>query len=404
MTEDLDTLDPSLPERFQADAHGTVFARLRRACPVHLCKDSAYGPYWSVTRLEDIVAVEADPAAWSSKGNVIIGDVPPDFAAPAFATSDPPEHGRERRAAAPAAAPDRMAALAPTLRSRIEELLDALPLERPVDWATRVAAPLTAETVALLFDWPREQRDLLPYWCEVMTTTPTAGALVETSTERDAILSEYRARLLEEWLARAARPEGRDIIACLARNPDTAAMIDAPERLIGTVSMIAGANEAARGALSGGVLAFHRFPDQWRALRNNPSLVARAASEIVRWQSPVLHMRRTATRDMSLGSATIRAGEKVVLWYCSGNRDEAFFPDGDVFRLERPNLNRHVGYGFGIHRCFGRHVADLVLQLLWRAILERFSGFEVEAAPIRYRSNFASGYHRMLVRLRSARS
>lgn len=401
MTPNLETLDPSLPARFQDNTHGPIFTQLRRECPVHFCRESAYGSYWSVTRLEDIVAVEADPAAWSSKDNVIIGDVPPDFAAPAFATSDPPEHGRERRAAAPAAGPDRMAALAPLLLRRIEELLDALPLDTPVDWAARVAAPLTAETVALLFDWPREERDLLPYWCEVMTTTPTAGALVETPAERDAILSDYCARLFEEWHTRAARSAGRDIIACLAHSPDTATMIDTPQRLVGTVSMIAGANEAARGALSGGVLAFHRFPDQWRALQNDPSLVARAASEIVRWQSPVLHMRRTAKRDMPLGNATIRAGEKVVLWYCSGNRDEAFFPDGDAFRLDRPNLNRHVGYGFGIHRCFGRHVADLVLQSLWGAILERFSGFEVEAAPLRYRSNFASGYQRMMVRLRS---
>lgn len=394
----LHTLDPSLPERFETDIHGPLFARLRRDCPVHLCRESAYGPYWSVTRLEDILAVEADPATWSSDGNIIIGDVPKNFAAPAFATSDPPLHGRERRAVAPATGPARIAELTPLVRDRVEELLDALPTDAPFDWAARVSAPLTAEMVAILFDWPREERDLLPYWCEVMTATPAPGAVVETEAARQEALEAYRARLLAEWGARIRASDAADIISCLANNPATAKMIETPERFIGTVSMIAGANEAARGALSGGVVAFHRFPAEWEKLRSDPGLAERTASEIVRWQTPVLHMRRTATRDTELRGTRIRKGEKLVMWYCSGNRDEAYFADGDSFWLNRAQLNRHVGYGFGIHRCFGRHLANLELRLLWQAVAERFSRIEVVAPPLRYRSNFASGYRRLLVR------
>jgi len=398
LTDVTDTLDPSLPERFETDTHGPVFARLRRECPVHFCSESAYGPYWSVTRLDDILAVEADPARWSSDGNIIIGDVPEDFAAPAFATSDPPIHGRDRRAVAPATSASRMAELSPDIEAVIEAILDSLPLGQPFDWTERVAAPLTREMVAKLFDWPSEERDLLPYWCEVMTTTPRPGAVVETDEQRRAELAVYRARLIREWHERAARSPARDIISCLAHAPSTAGMINNPDRLVGTVSMIAGANEAALGALAGGALAFQLYPEEWEKLRAEPGLAANAASEIVRWQSPILHMRRTAACDTELGGQRIRKGERVVMWYCSGNRDEVYFPDGDAFRLERANLRRHVGYGFGIHRCFGRHVAELELRLLWQAAARRFSRIEVLAPPVRYRSNFASGYRNLMVR------
>lgn len=396
----LEDLDPSRVERFEAGTHGPVFARLRREQPVHFCANSRYGPFWSVTRLDDIVAVETDSATWSSAGNIIIGDVPADFAAPAFATSDPPVHSRERRAVAPAASHRRMSELEGRVRASIDAILDALPEEEPFDWATLVAARLTSEMITLLFDWPAEERDLLPYWCEVMTTTPCPGAIVETREQRMAELVIYRERLVKEWRMRACRSPAPDIISCLAHSPATASMAEDVERLVGTVSMIAGANEAARAALVGGVLAFHRHPEEWRKLRADPSLAAATAAEIVRWQSPILHMRRTARRDTELGGLLVPRGSRVVMWYCSANRDEAYFADGDAFRIERPNLRRHAGYGFGIHRCFGSHVAELELRLLWQAICERYDRIEVITPPVLRASNFASGYPRLIVRAR----
>ncbi len=399
LVEQLATLDPSLPEKFEANTHHAIFSRLRRDAPVHFCEKSAYGPYWSVTRLEDIVRVESDPKTWSSARNVIINDVPEDFAAPAFATMDPPQHRAERLAAAPAVGHARVATLEPLLKARIALILDELPTDCPFDWAERVAAPLTTEIVALLFGWPRADRELLPYWCQVMTTTPAPGALVENEAERQTIIEKFQERLLSEWNIRAADKSRSDIIACLAQSAKTASMIESPERLLGAVSMIAGANEAARGALSGGVLAFHQFPKQWEKLREDPRLLSLVPSEIVRWQSPISHMRRTATKDCILGDQRIRKGEKVILWYCSGNRDESFFPDGAAFSIERPHLKRHVAYGFGIHRCFGRYVAEAELRILWAEILERYDKIEVVAPPLRYRSNFASGYRKLMVRV-----
>jgi cytochrome P450 len=221
---------------------------------------------------------------------------------------------------------------------------------------------------------------------------------VETARERAAIVEQYRDWLRHTWCMRAREAPQADVMSCLAHDPATTSMLDDPARLMGAVTLIAGANEAARDALTGGVIAFAQHPDQWRRLKANPALVSRAATEIVRWQTPILHMRRTATADVEFGGQNIRQGDKVILWYCSGNRDERYFEDPDAFIVERANAHRHAGYGFGIHRCLGRRVADLELRVLWEEILKRFGRLEIAEEPVRIASNFASGYDRMLVR------
>lgn len=392
----LGQIDVSLAERFQRETVGPYFARLRRDDPIHWCPDSAYGPYWSVTRYVDLIAVEKNFEDFSSAGNVIINDVPPEFDAPAFATADPPGHTAERAAVAPALGARRISALEDEVRREIGLILDALPLGEPFDWVERVSVELTTRMVAALFDFPRDERHLLPYWAEVLVTGPEPGALVESWDQRTAILDVYLARIMEMWRARAGGC-GHDIISALANAPATCTMPQDPKHLIGTVTMIAGANEAARGALSGGVVAFERFPQAWEQLRAEPSLIPNAAAEIVRWQSPIIHMRRTATRDTKLGNKAIRKGDKVVLWYWSANRDEAVFEDGEVFRVDRPNAQRHAGFGSGVHRCLGWRVADMELRLLWEEILPRFRRIRLCAPPERLASNFSSNYRRVLV-------
>ncbi len=394
----LGQIDVSLGERFQRETVGPYFARLRRDDPVHWCPDSAYGPYWSVTRYADLIAVEKNFEDFSSAGNVIINDVPPEFDAPAFATVDPPGHTAERAAVAPALGIRRVSKLEDEIRREIGLILDALPVGKPFDWVERVSVELTTRMVAALFDFPRDERHLLPYWAEVLVTGPETGALVESWDQRAAILDVYLARIMEMWRARTGGC-GHDIISALANAPATCAMPQDPKHLIGTVTMIAGANEAARGALSGGVVAFDRFPQAWRQLRAEPSLIPNAAAEIVRWQSPIIHMRRTATRDTDLGGKSIRKGDKVVLWYWSANRDEAVFEDGEAFRVDRPNAQRHAGFGSGVHRCLGRRVADMELRLLWREILTRFSSIRVCEPPERLASNFSANYKRLIVTL-----
>jgi len=395
----LAAIDVSRMERFRAGTHWPFFARLRREDPVHYCADSVHGPYWSITRYVDVNAVERDFLHFSSQGNVIIGDVPPEFDAPAFATADPPVHTVERRAVMPALAPRRLARLESEIRHEIRELLDGLPLGEDFDWVERVAIALTTRMVAVLFDFPRGERQLLPYWAEVLVSTPGPGAVTATWEERKAILDEYLERVLTMWRERSGDPSRDDVIAVLAHDPQTAAMIEDTKHLIGTVTMIAGANEAARGALSGGVVAFEHFPDEWSALRANPALLENAVAEIVRWQTPITHMRRTATEDLEFGGKSIRKGDRVVMWYCSANRDESLFEDADLFRIARPNARRHAAYGFGIHHCLGRHVAALELRILWEEILQRFARVEITAEPERLSSNFSANYRRLMVRV-----
>jgi len=392
----LEQINVSLGERFRSETVGPYFARLRRDDPVHWCPDSAYGPYWSVTRYADLIAVEKNFEDFSSAGNVIINDVPPEFDAPAFATADPPGHTAERAAVAPALGNRRVSALEDEIRHEIGLILDALPVGEPFDWVERVSVELTTRMVAALFDFPRDERHLLPYWAEVLVTGPEPGALVESWDQRAAILDVYLARIMEMWRTRTGGC-GHDIISALANAPATCAMPQDPKHLIGTVTMIAGANEAARGALTGGVVAFDRFPQAWEQLRAAPSLIPNAAAEIVRWQSPIIHMRRTATRDTDLGGKLIRKGDKVVLWYWSANRDEEVFEDGEAFRVDRSNAQRHAGFGSGVHRCLGRRVADMELRLLWEEILPRFRRLRLCEPPRRLASNFSSNYQRVMV-------
>jgi cytochrome P450 len=396
---DLERLDVSRVERFAANSHWPLFARLRREAPVHYCAESTYGPYWSITRLADIIAVEKAHDAFSSKRNIIIGDVPPEYDEPAFATFDPPEHTRDRLAVASGVSPARLARIEPEMRAVIAALLDSLPRRKAFDWAYHVSEQITMHMVAALFDWPREDKARLPYFCEVITATPCPDGIVTSFTERAAVLEDFQDQLMRVWLERARKPEGEDILSLLARKPETKAMADDPRRVVGIVALIAGANEAARGALTGGVLAFHEFPEQWGRLRTDPSLLRGAVSEIVRWQSPILHMRRTATEDVEFRGKLIRKGARIVLWYCSANRDEEVFDDAEAFVIDRPHLHRHAGYGFGIHRCFGRYVAELELRILWEEVLKRFSCVEVVAPPKRLASNFAAGFEALSVQV-----
>ncbi|CAE6960820.1 Linalool 8-monooxygenase [Paraburkholderia domus] len=394
----LDAIDVSVPAYFADETAARMFARLRRDDPVRFCTHSAYGPYWSITRHADLIEIEKDYRRFSSAGNVIINDVPPQFDAPAFATADPPEHTHERAAVAPALGTHRVAALENGIRREIAAILDGLPVGEPFDWVERVSIELTTRMAAALFDFPQTERKLLSYWADVLVTAPEPGALIESWEERAAVLDVYLGRVMEMW--RKRRGGGcSDIISALANAPATQCMPDDPKHLIGTITMIAGANEATRGALTGGVVAFDRFPHSWERLRAEPSLIPNAVAEIVRWQSPIAHMRRTATQDVVFRGKTIRKGDRVVLWYCSANRDEAIFEDGDTFHADRMNARDHVGFGSGIHRCLGRHVAYAELRLLWEEVIRRFSHIRVCEPPERLASNFSANYRRLVVRL-----
>jgi cytochrome P450 len=393
------TADVSLPELFATEEWVEIFRRLRKELPISFCPVSRYGPYWSLTRLDDVRLLELDWRAFSSEGNIIIGDVPESFDLPAFATFDPPRHTAERKVVAPAAGQSRLRRLEPQVRNFMSALLDGLPIGKSFDWCERVSREVTSNMAALLFGLPVDDRHRLASWCERITASPVGK---DDAIRQQAARAEFLDALTSLW----HREEGSDgnggIMSYLRANAATADMIHAPKRLLGIAALIAGANEAAQGAIAGGVVGFARHREEWEKLRADPGLLERAVAEMVRWQSPVRHMRRTATRDVTFGDIRIPAGAKLILWYCSANRDETYFEEPDRFKIDRPKVNIHAGFGFGIHRCFGRHVAMMELRILWEEILSRFARIEVIGEPQRLVSNFSGNYAKLTVKLHSA--
>ncbi|HBK91012.1 MAG TPA: cytochrome P450 [Parvularcula sp.] len=394
-------IDPSRSDYFRAGAHHAIFRRLRDEAPLHWSKTGPSGGFWSVTRHEDIFAVDTNHADFSSEGNIVVGDQPADFAPTMFIAKDPPIHDIQRKAAQPAVAPQRLSELEALMRARVGAVLDDLPVGEEFDWVDRVSIELTTQMLATLFDFPWQDRRLLPFWSDVSTSSELVGNYTMAREERMRILGEeclpYFQRL---WTERARAAPKFDFISLMAHDPGTARMIEDPIDFLGNlILLIVGGNDTTRNSMSGGVYALNLYPDEFTKLKANPGLIPNMVSEIIRWQTPLAHMRRTALRDVDFRGQTINKGDRVVMWYVSGNRDERIFENPDRLIIDRENARRHVAFGFGIHRCMGNRVAEMQLRILWEEVLKRFSWIEVVGEPRLVQSNFVLGYERLPVRL-----
>jgi cytochrome P450 len=393
----LDDIDVSHWDLFKTDTLWPYFERLRTEKPVHYHEQSKAGAFWSVTSFEHVRAVDIDHKRFSSEPTIGLGPLLPNETLPMFIAMDEPKHTAQRKVVQPVAAPQNLTSLAPTIRQRVIDILDNLPEGEPFNWVEHVSIELTTQMLATLFDFPFEERHRLTRWSDVATAAPKSG-IAESHDQRREELYECLAYFTELRKERLQRDEANDFLTMMAQHESTRDM--APQEFLGNLLLlIVGGNDTTRNSISGGVLAMNQYPEQFARLRANPDKIPNAVAEIVRWQTPLAYMRRTANEDVELNGQTIRAGDRVAMWYVSGNRDESVFPNAQRLDIDRANARQHLSFGFGIHRCMGNRVAELQLRILWEELLQRFSSIEVVGEPERALSNFVRGYIDLPVQL-----
>ena len=401
----LEDLDPSIVNLWPKEEFWPVFERLRDEAPLHWCKEAwesefrpddapPIGGYWSVTRYEDIMAIDTDHKRFSSEPAIVLNNPQEDFPLPMFIAMDQPKHDVQRKTVAPVVAPMSLAQMSELIRERTNYVLDSVPLNEEFDWVDTVSIELTTMMLATLFDFPFEDRRKLTRWSDVATAGPETG-IVESDEQRRAELMECVEYFMGLWQQRIGG-NGNDLITMLANGEETKDM-DTMEYLGNLILLIVGGNDTTRNSMSASIYGSNLFPAEWEKVRANRELIPNTVAEIIRWQTPLAYMRRTALEDVEMHGKTIKQGDKVAMWYVSGNRDERKFENPNALIFDRPNARNHISFGFGIHRCFGNRLAELQLQILWDEMLKRFSKVEVVGEPSRNISSFVKGYTKMNV-------
>ena len=397
----VDPLDVSRAELYRDDVWQAPFARLRAEAPVYRCEHSDYGPYWSVSTYKPIVEVESLPELYSSEaGGITLADFLPDsdVRMPMFIARDRPIHTAQRRTVAPAFTPSEMTRMSEDIRHRTGEILDSLPWNTRFDWVDTVSIELTTQMLAILFDFPWEDRRKLTFWSD------WAGDIElvkneELRKQRLGYMYECGAYFQQLWNGKVGKPQTPDLISMMIHS-DAMSHMDHFEFIGNLILLIVGGNDTTRNSMSALAYGLDRFPDARAQLEADPALIPNATQEIIRWQTPLAHMRRTATRDTELMGQTIRAGDKLALWYLSANRDESVFgPDADAIRVDRPNARRHLAFGHGIHRCVGARLAEMQIGILLEEMAKRRMRVNVLDEPTRVAACFVHGYRQLPVEI-----
>ncbi len=402
----LEKINPIWPRLFQENRMWEYFKRLRDEDPVHFNELEDTGRYWSLTRYKDIKAVDSDHERFSSAYGITLG-LPVGKPLPEgalgiemFIAMDPPKHDVQRATVAPVVGPRNLHEMEPLIRSRVQTILEGLPHGETFNWVEHVSIELTTQMLATLFDFPFEERRKLTRWSDVATAAP--GTLVESEEQRRSELLECLQYFTALFEARRGKP-GNDLISMLANGEATKDM--KPFEFLGNlILLIVGGNDTTRNSISGGVLALNQFPEQYDKLRAGVSqgdtkLIPNMVAEIIRWQTPLAYMRRTANDDTEIGGKQIRKHDQILMWYVSGNRDERVFERPDELIIDRPNARQHLSFGFGLHRCMGNRLAEMQLRVLWEEIMQRFHMIEVVGEPKRTLSAFVKGYTELPVRV-----
>ena len=401
----LEEINPLNAHLFREDRWQGHFERLRAEDPIHFNEIDSAGRYWSITKHEDIKTVSSDPETFRSADGITLGFRPdrpapelfPPSPNPSFISQDGPAHDDQRRTVQPSVAPRNLAQLEPMIRERTQQLLDALPERETFDWVDTVSIELTTLMLASLFDFPLPDRRKLTRWSDIVFAIPEPGGVVETHQQKRDELMECVQYFSGLWDERRGR-EGDDLVTMLA-NGEATKHHSAADHLGNLLLLIVGGNDTTRNTMSGSVYGFDRFPDQFAKVVADPGLIKKMVPEIIRWQTPLSYMRRTATRDTELGGKSIRQWDQVLLWYISANRDEDVFENADDLDIQRPNAGRHLSFGWGPHFCMGSRLAEMQLRVLWEEVLARFERIELTEEPTRTLSSFVHGYTQMPVQV-----
>jgi len=358
----IEDFHPGAPRLFRNDTLWPYFERLRKECPVHYCTKSPIEPYWSITRYNDIMHVDTNHGIFSSDvrlGGISIRDVAEGYDWPSFIAMDEPRHMPQRKTVMPMFTPTHLDDLAKLIRKRTCQVLDDLPRNETFDFVPRVSINLTTQMLATLFDFPWEDRHKLTRWSDVSTALPKS-MVVESEEQRRDELNECAAYFSKLWNERVNAEPRNDLLSMMAHS-DATRYMDRDNLMGNLILLIVGGNDTTRNSMTGSVLALNEFPDEY--------------------------------------SKPIRKGDRVVMWYVSGNRDDEVIDRPNEFIIDRPRPKIHMSFGFGIHRCVGMRLAELQLRILWEEMLQRFENIEVVGEPKRVYSSFVKGYESLPVRI-----
>ena len=400
----IEEVNPLNAHLFLEDRWQEHFARLRAEDPVHFNELETSGRYWSITKYDDVRAVDGDWETYSSASGITLGlsvekmrgEVLPQQLTP-FIAMDPPTHTEQRKTVRSVSAPSNLRNIEPMIRERTAALLDSLPEDEAFDWVDTVSIELTTLMLATLFDFPMEDRRKLTRWSDIVFAIPGPGGVVETQQQKIDELFECVAYFEKLWDERRGQA-GFDLVTMLANGEHTKDM-SAFEHLGNLLLLIVGGNDTTRNTMTGSVYGLHKFPENFEKLKADPSLIEKFVPEVIRWQTPLAYMRRTATKDTVLNGKEIKKDDQLLMWYISANMDEDVFENPEVLDIDRENADRQLSFGYGIHFCMGSRVAELQLRVLWEEMLKRFETIEVLAEPERVFSSFVHGYASMPVKV-----
>ncbi|MEK9525160.1 MAG: cytochrome P450 [Acidimicrobiaceae bacterium] len=400
----IEEVNPLNAHLFLEDRWQEHFARLRAEDPVHFNELETSGRYWSITKYDDVRAVDGDWETYSSASGITLGlsvekmqeEALPQQLTP-FIAMDPPTHTEQRKTVRGVSAPSNLRNIEPMIRERTAALLDSLPEDEAFDWVDTVSIELTTLMLATLFDFPMEDRRKLTRWSDIVFAIPGPGGVVETQQQKIDELFECVAYFEKLWDERRGQA-GFDLVTMLANGEHTKDM-SAFEHLGNLLLLIVGGNDTTRNTMTGSVYGLHKFPENFEKLKADPSLIEKFVPEVIRWQTPLAYMRRTATKDTVLNGKEIKKDDQLLMWYISANMDEDVFDNPEILDIDRENADRQLSFGYGIHFCMGSRVAELQLRVLWEEMLKRFDTIEVLAEPERVFSSFVHGYASMPVKV-----